>query len=108
MVLGIAMMFMAGGGGQAGEAQGGGMIQMLFLFVSFIAIFYFLILRPQQKRQKEHQKLLESLTKGDRVLTSGGMYGTVIGIKDDIVVLKVGEDVKIEFSRASIQAVIKG
>jgi preprotein translocase subunit YajC len=103
-----ALAMMAGGGGQGGGgAQGGGLTQMLFLFVAFIAIFYFLILRPQQKRQKEHQKMLESLSKGDKVLTSGGLYGVVVGIKGEVAVLRIADDVKVEVSRSSIQSVSK-
>jgi preprotein translocase subunit YajC len=67
-----------------------------------VGIFYFLIIRPQQKRQKETQKMLESVRKGDRVLTSGGIFGTVVGTKDDVVVLKVSDEVKVEFTKSSI------
>ncbi|MEK7316595.1 MAG: preprotein translocase subunit YajC, partial [Candidatus Eisenbacteria bacterium] len=67
-----------------------------------VGIFYFMIIRPQQKRQKETEAMLASVKKGDRVLTTGGIYGTVVGTKDDVVVLKVTDEVKMEFSRASI------
>jgi len=77
------------------------------LSVGMIAIFYFLIIRPQQKRQKAHRQLLDSLTKGDRVVTSGGIHGTVVGIKEDVVVLRVDENCKIEVSRANVNAVMK-
>ena len=75
--------------------------------VGMIAIFYFLIIRPQQKRQKAHRQLLDSLTKGDRVVTSGGIHGTVVGIKEDVVVLRVDENCKLEVSRANVNAVMK-
>ncbi len=78
------------------------MIHMLTILAITVGIFYFMIIRPQQKRQKETQSMLEKVGKGDRVLTSGGMYGTVIGVDKDIVVLKVADNVKIEFSKASI------
>ena len=80
----------------------------LFLIVSFVLIFYFLLLRPQQKRQKQVQDMLKNLKTGDRVLTSGGLFGSVLGIKDDVVVLKINDDgVKAEFAKSAIQAVIQ-
>jgi preprotein translocase subunit YajC len=78
------------------------MIHMVAILAITVGIFYFMIIRPQQKRQKETEAMLASIRKGDRVLTSGGLFGTVVGTKDDIVVLKVSDDVKMEFSRASI------
>ena len=78
------------------------MLHMVVILAITVGIFYFMIIRPQQKRQKETEAMLASIRKGDRVLTTGGIFGTVVGTKDDVVVLKVTEDVKMEFSRASI------
>ena len=78
------------------------MLHMVAILAITVGIFYFMIIRPQQKRQKETESMLASIRKGDRVLTSGGILGTVVGTKDDVVVLKVADDVKMEFSRASI------
>ena len=78
------------------------MIHMVVILAITVGIFYFMIIRPQQKRQKETAAMLASVKKGDRVLTTGGIYGTVVGTKDDVVVLKVTDEVKMEFSRASI------
>ena len=78
------------------------MLHMVALLSITVGIVYFMIIRPQKKRQKETEAMLGSIRKGDRVLTTGGLYGTVIGSKDDIVVLKVSEDVKMEFSKQSI------
>jgi preprotein translocase subunit YajC len=69
-------------------------------------IFYFLLIRPQQKRQKEHQKMLSSINKGDRVVTSGGMYGVVVGLDDQKVVLKIAENVKAEFAKSAIAHIV--
>ncbi|MEZ4648604.1 MAG: preprotein translocase subunit YajC [Candidatus Eisenbacteria bacterium] len=80
-------------------------IQMLPL-VLVIIIFYFLILRPQQKRQKTLQKMIEGLKKGDRVLTAGGLYGIVFAMKEDTVILEVGRDVRAEFAKSAITAVV--
>jgi preprotein translocase subunit YajC len=78
------------------------MLHMVAILAITVGIFYFMIIRPQQKRQKETETMLASIRKGDRVLTSGGIFGVVVGTKDDVVVLKVSDDVKMEFSRASI------
>ena len=78
----------------------------LLMILLFVLIFYFLILRPQQKRQKAAQAMLKSLKPGDRVLTSGGIYGQIVGIKDEVVVVKISDDVKVEFAKSSVQGVI--
>ena len=82
------------------------LVQLAPLILIFV-IFYFLLIRPQQKKQKNHQKMLESIRKGDRVVTSGGVYGTVVGVKDNVVVLKIAENVKVEFSKAAISAIVE-
>ncbi len=85
------------------------MLHMVSILAITVGIFYFLIIRPQQRKQKETEAMLSSIKKGDRVLTSGGLYGTVIGkgAKDDVVVLKVADDVKMEFSKAAIVQVVE-
>jgi preprotein translocase subunit YajC len=88
-------------GGQGGVT---GMLGMLVPFVLIFVIFWLLLIRPQMKKQKEHQKLLAALKKGDRVVTSSGMFGTIASFNEEknIVVLKVSEDIKLEFLRSSI------
>lgn len=71
------------------------------IFLIF-AIFYFLLIRPQQKRQQEHQKMLANLKKGDKVVTTGGIHGTIVNIKDKVVTLKVAENVRIDVSKSCI------
>jgi preprotein translocase subunit YajC len=81
---------------------------MFFNFLPLILvflIFYFLILRPQSKRQKDMQKMIEALKKGDRVLTSGGLYGDVVDVKGDTVILKVADNVKMEFAKSAVVSV---
>jgi len=74
-------------------------LPLIFMFV----IFYFLLIRPQQKRQRELSKMIQELKKGDRVITSGGMIGTVAGIQDDYVVLKIGEgEIKVEILKSAV------
>jgi len=90
-----------------GAASGGGMssIMSLIPIALMIVIFYFLLIRPQQKREKERKGMISSLKKGDKVLTSGGMYGIVDSFAgDDIVVIKIGSNTKVEFSKSSVQA----
>lgn len=81
-------------------------------FVAMIAIFYFLIIRPQQQRQKQLDAMLKNLKGGDRVLTTGGMYGTVVDVDGARVVLRVGGDskggdVRVEFAKSAVTQVVK-
>lgn len=96
-------------GAPAGGAASG-TSQMTTTFITFglvIAIFYFLIIRPQNKKQKEAKKMLEALKKGDRVATIGGIRGTVHSVKEDSVVLKVDDNTKMEFSKAAVASVLE-
>lgn len=90
---------------QGGEG-GGSMMSTLIMFGAIFLIFYFMIIRPQQKRQKEREKLLSAVQKGDKVVTSGGMYGEVTGVEDKTVWIKVGENTKIKFDRNAIAAIL--
>ena len=95
-------------------AQPGSTAPMWPMFLLLIVVFYFFIIRPQFKKQKETQKMLEGIAKGDRVVTIGGIYGTIVNIKDkktdsvgeDIVVLKVSDTTKLELIKSSIARVI--
>ncbi len=78
------------------------MIHMILLLGVTVGIVYFMIIRPQQKKQKETEAMRASIRKGDRVLTTGGLYGTVVGEREGVVVLKVADDVKLEFARDAI------
>ncbi|RKY39983.1 MAG: preprotein translocase subunit YajC [Candidatus Omnitrophota bacterium] len=81
-------------------------VSMLPLFLIF-AIFYFLLILPQQRMRKEHQIMLSKLSKGDRVITNGGIYATVIEVKGNIVVLKISENTKIEIQKEAIAQKLK-
>ncbi|MCK4404624.1 MAG: preprotein translocase subunit YajC [candidate division Zixibacteria bacterium] len=89
--------------GTGGGGEGGGIAAFLPL-IAIVVIFYFLLIRPQQKRSREQKMMLSTLRKGDKVVTSSGMYGTIVGMdeKENKVVLKVAENVKIEFLKSSI------
>ena len=75
-------------------------------FILIILIMYFLMIRPQSKKQKETQKMLDALKKGDKVVTIGGIHGTVSSVKENIVVVKVDDNTKIEFNRTAIASVV--
>jgi len=91
----------------ADGSQGGAGGFMTFLpFVAIIAIFYFLIIRPQNKKQKETQKMLSALKKGDKVVTIGGIHGTIQTVREQSVVVKVDDNTKIEFNRSAISSIL--
>ena len=90
-----------------GGQGGGDFTTTILMFAVIIGIFYFMILRPQQKRQKERTKLLESMKKGDRVVTAGGIHGTIIGIEDKTLLLQIADNVKVKVERGSISVVNK-
>ncbi len=96
----------APGGGQGGGG-GGSALMSLLPFVLIMVIFWFLLIRPQQQRQKKHQAMLQALKKGDRVLTSGGLFAQVLNVKDDRVVVTIGEGIKVEVAKQSITAVLE-
>ena len=88
--------------------QGGGEIySTLIMFGAIIAIFYFMIIRPQQKKQKERERLLSAIKKGDKVITAGGMHGEIVGLDEKTVLLEVAEKVKIKLERSSVAVVNK-
>ena len=87
----------------AGPAAGGagGFASFLPLILIFV-VFYFLLIRPQQKKAKQHKELLGGLKKGDRVVSSGGLHGTVTGLTDDVVTMEIAPKVRVKVSRGSI------
>lgn len=93
---------------QGGEAGGGGsLISTLIMFGAIFAIFYFMIIRPQQKRAKEREKLLSNIEKGDKIITSGGVHATIVGIEEKTVLIEIAPNVKIKIERSAIGSVIK-
>lgn len=85
--------------------QGGGFSQILIL-LGFVVIFYLLLWRPQAKRAKEHRQLMASLAMGDEVITTGGMIGKITALRDDLVTLKIAENVEIKMQKAAIASVL--
>jgi preprotein translocase subunit YajC len=80
----------------------GPIVQLIWPFVLMFAIFYFLLIRPQQKKQKARASMLNTLKKGDKVVTIGGLHGTIVEITDDIIVLLVNDSTRLTFDRSSI------
>ena len=89
----------------AAPAGGGGLITMLPILL-ILPVMYFLMIRPQQKRQKQWQEMLGSIKSGDRITTAGGIRGTILSIKDDVVIVKVAPDgIKMEIAKSAIASV---
>jgi preprotein translocase subunit YajC len=87
------------GGGGGGLSQ---TLPTLLMFGAMFAIFYFLMIRPQQKQKQERERMLAAVKKGDRVVTTSGMHGTVTGLSEHTVTLRVSDQVKLEFDRVAI------
>ena len=90
-----------GATGAAAEGGGGGS-SMLIMLVAIFAIFYFLMIRPESKRRKERQAMMDSLTRGDKVVTIGGLYGEIQDVHDDRLVIRIAEDLKVEVAKTAI------
>ncbi|HET53828.1 MAG TPA: preprotein translocase subunit YajC [Ignavibacteria bacterium] len=84
---------------------GGSMVSTLIMFGAIFAIFYFMIIRPQQKRAKERDRMLSEVKKGDKIITSGGIHGTVAGLDEKTVLIDVGNNVKIKMERSAIGSI---
>lgn len=94
---------MAQPSGAAGQ-QSSPIAAFMPLILIFI-IFYFLLIKPQQKKQKEHQRMLSNIQKGDKVITTGGIHGMAANVKDDVISVKIAENVKIDVSRNCIATI---
>jgi preprotein translocase subunit YajC len=93
----MAYILMAAPGGQ-GSIFGDQLVLILIIF----SIFYFIVFRPMRKRQREMEHMLSALKNGDRVVTNGGIYGTVVGVADDVVQLRIADHVKIHVAKSAI------
>ncbi|MBI4562205.1 MAG: preprotein translocase subunit YajC [Candidatus Rokubacteria bacterium] len=87
-----------------GGAAGSVITQVLF-FAAIFAIFYFLLIRPQQTQRRERERMLAALKKGDRVVTTGGLHGIILGLNEHSVILKIADQVKVEVDRTAISRV---
>lgn len=85
-----------------GAGSGGNILGLVGPFVLMFVVFYFLLIRPQQKKTKTRNAMLKALKKGDKIVTIGGLHGTIVELSDDIVVLRVNDVTKLTFDRGSI------
>ncbi len=92
----------AGGGGQAGAPD---MFTSFLPLIIIFAIFYFLLIRPQQKKSKQHKEMLTSIKKGDKVITTGGIYGLVESVGEKTLTLKISENVRVKFGKNYIATI---
>ncbi len=92
-------------GAAPGPSSGGNVWSLVLIFVVFILFFYFTAMRPQQKRQKEHRKLIEGLGIGDEVLTQGGIVGRVVRLNDQFIVIEASNGVELTLQRQAVAAV---
>jgi len=93
-------------GQQAGGASQGGGFSMLIMMAVIFAVFFFLIIRPQRKKQKEHQSLVQALKGGERVITAGGIFGTIDRVMEDRVEIKVDKNTRVQVLKTSISTIV--
>jgi preprotein translocase subunit YajC len=99
----ISLAYAMGPGGGGGDApQGGGGFAALVPIILMFVIFYFLLIRPQQKKAKSHQEMINNLKKGDRVITSGGIYGRITNIDDQTATVEIADKVRVKITRGSV------
>lgn len=99
----LAHAMTGGTGGTGGGGSFGAFVPLILMF----AIFYFLLIRPQQKKAKMHKQMLASVKKGDKVVSSGGLHGVITGITDDVVTMEIAPKVRVKVSRGSIAGVLR-
>jgi preprotein translocase subunit YajC len=102
----VFSLLMAGQQAAEGAQSGGGFLTSIIPFAAIILIFYFLIIRPQNKKRKETEKMLSALKKGDKIVTIGGIHGTVQSVRESTVLVKVDDSVKIEFLRSAVSSIV--
>ena len=98
---------MAGSGGAGGAGGGMAAFCQIFPLIFMFAIFYFLLIRPQQKKAKEHKALLDSIKKGDNVITAGGVHGKVVSVEDGIATLEIATGVVVKINKPYIASIKK-
>jgi len=89
-----------------GAGGSGALMTQVVFFAAIFAIFYFLLIRPQQKQKRDREQMLSALKKGDRIVTTSGLHGTVTGLNEHTVTLRVADQVKLEFDRSAVARVV--
>ena len=97
---------MGQGGGTGAGGQGGTFGAFIPLILMFV-IFYFLLIRPQQKKSKEHREMISNLKRGDRIITAGGIYGRITGLDDTTVTVEIADKVRVKVGRSNVAAQVK-
>lgn len=101
----ISTAYAMGQAGSSGAPAGGGGLTAFVPLILMFVIFYFLLIRPQQKKAKEHQNMINNLKKGERIITSGGIHGTITSLGDTTISLEIAENVKIKINRGNVATV---
>ncbi|MCK5154988.1 MAG: preprotein translocase subunit YajC [Spirochaetales bacterium] len=101
----IPFILAAPDGGSA--SSGGSMVTTFITFGLIIVVFYFLIIRPQRKRDKDNKAMISAVQKGDKVVTIGGIRGTITSVKDTVIVLKVDDNTKLELNKSAVSSIIE-
>ncbi len=91
---------------QPAQRGGGSFVSVLIPFALVFVIFYLLIIMPSRKKQKKHQQMVEQLKPGDKIITSGGIYGTVMGVQKDRIELKIASNVKVDITKSAVAAIL--
>lgn len=89
-------------GSNPAQQGGGSGLEGIFMLVAMFAIFYFLLIRPQQKRAKQHREMIQALKSGDQVVTAGGIHGRIVTVQDAVVTLEISNGVRVKVNRVSI------
>jgi preprotein translocase subunit YajC len=103
----ITQAYAMGSTGTGTASSGGSSFTAFIPIIAMVAIFYFLLIRPQQKKAKEHRDMLGALKKGDKVITSGGIYGEVTGIDNNAVTIEIAPKIRVKITRESVAVVLK-
>ena len=90
----------------AGTSQAADPLMSLILPIGLVVLFYFFLIRPQSKRQKEHRQMVSELQKGEEVITSGGILGKIISVNDDFITLEIAKDVSLNVQKSAVQTIM--
>ena len=88
-------------------AASGGMWEFILMMAVIFSIFYFILIRPEKKKRHDHEKRINQLKKGDRIITAGGIYGKIVGMKENAAVVQIAENVKVEILKSSISTIVE-
>jgi preprotein translocase subunit YajC len=102
----VSVAYAMGTTGQGGGGSTGNQFAAFVPLILMVAIFYFLLIRPQQKKQKDHRQMLSNLQKGDVVVTQGGLQGKITGITESVVTMEIAEKVRVKIQRGYIAALV--